>query len=163
MLCFHLRRNLRYYVTHLIFYSLRTCMLNRMFFRQTIVSQLSHSQQLSFQPNRDARSSEAVQVQNSIPSFFSGLLLRRTARHPLEFPRVFPRHARLVSGAFAAFPEAVAFLADEAGVADAAVFGAVVLFSGACEDILVSSLMLFRRRVFSGKKVWRSGGFFLVG
>ena len=44
MLCFHLRRDLRHYIIHLIFCSLRTCMLNRMFFHQTIVSQLSHYQ-----------------------------------------------------------------------------------------------------------------------
>lgn len=109
-------------------------MLNRTFFHQTIVSSLI-LKQLSFQPARDA-CSEAVQVQNSIPSS-SSLLLRRAARHALELPRVFPRHARLVPGTFAAFPEAVAFLAHEAGVADSAVFGPVVLLSGACE-VLVS-------------------------
>jgi len=67
----------------------------------------------------------------------SSLLLRRTTRHPLELPWVFPRHARLVPRAFAAFPEAVAFLADEPGVAEAAVFGAVVLLAGACGVWLV--------------------------
>ena len=66
----------------------------------------------------------------------SSLLLRSTARHALEFPRVLPRHARLVPGAFAAFPEAVAFLADETGVAEAAVFGAVVLLAGACVNFM---------------------------
>jgi hypothetical protein len=58
------------------------------------------------------------------------LLPRSSARHPLKLPGIFLRHARLVARAFAAFPEAVAFFADEACVADAAVFGAVVLFAG---------------------------------
>jgi hypothetical protein len=58
------------------------------------------------------------------------LLLQSATGRPLEFPWVLPRHARLVSGAFATLPEAVAFLADESGVAEAAVFGAVVLFAG---------------------------------
>lgn len=61
------------------------------------------------------------------------LLLRSTAGHSLELPRVLPRHARLVSCSFAALPEAVTLLADQSGVADAAVFWAIILFSGACE------------------------------
>ena len=72
------------------------------------------------------------------------LLLKRPTRRPLEFPRILPRHARFVASAFAAFPEAVAFLADEPGVAEAAVFGAVVLLAGACEvGIFVSCLVFF--------------------
>ena len=61
------------------------------------------------------------------------LLLKRPTRRPLEFPRILPRHARFVASAFAAFPEAVAFLADEPLVAEAAVFGAIVLFAGTWE------------------------------
>lgn len=82
----------------------------------------------------DARSEDFSTTPKKRASVSSGLLLpRRTARHPLELPRVLPRHARFIPGAFAAFPEAVAFLADETGVAEAAVFGAVVLLAGACE------------------------------
>ena len=82
----------------------------------------------------DAPSENPSTITNERASVSSDLLLpRRTARHPLELPRVLPRHARFIPGAFAAFPEAVAFLADETGVAEAAVFGAVVLLAGACE------------------------------
>ena len=122
--------------------------------------QLSHSQKLRFQPDRDALAAKPVQVQSASRQF-SSLLLRRTARHALELPRVFPRHARLVPGAFAAFPEAVAFLADETGVADSAVFGAVVLFSGACEFF-----WSVRCCFFAGKCLveWRFGvGVFALG
>ena len=59
------------------------------------------------------------------------LFPRLSTRQPLELPGVLPRHARPVPRAFAAFPEAVAFLADKPRVADAAVFGAVVLFARA--------------------------------
>jgi len=73
---------------------------------------------------------------------FSSLLLRRSAGHAFKFSGVFLRHARLVSSAFAAFPEAVAFLADETGVADAAVFWAVILLSGACEVVSTVRLLV---------------------
>jgi len=106
---------------------------------------LSHSQQFPHPLRRPQPT--AVQVQPNIYSYHlsnSSLLLRRTTRHPLKLPRVLPRHARLVPRAFAAFPEAVAFLADEPGVAEAAVFGAVVLLAGACEvGIFVSCLVFF--------------------
>ena len=101
-----------------------------------VTSHLSCHSQILPRPGRDAlAASEALQttITTHLALFFSSLLLRRTTRHALEFPRVFSRHARLVPRAFAAFPEAVAFLADEPGVADAAVFGAVILFTGACE------------------------------
>lgn len=77
------------------------------------------------------------------------VLPRCPTGRPLEFPRILPRHARLVSGAFAAFPEAVAFFADEPGVADAAIFGAVILFAGTCErgrgGLLVGRFLLMGR------------------
>ena len=96
---------------------------------------------VDFQTHRDARAEPPyVQVQSTLLFISSGLLLRRTTRHALELPRVFPRHARFVPGAFAAFPEAVAFLAYQACVADAAVFGAIVLLSGTCEvGVLVAA------------------------
>ena len=101
---------------------------------------------VDFQTHRDARAEPPyVQVQSTLLFISSGLLLRRTTRHALELPRVFPRHARLVPRAFAALPEAVAFLADETGVAEAAVFGAVVLLAGACVNFMsVASLGWWR-------------------
>jgi len=155
MLLFHLRRDLHYYITSLIFYSLRTCMLNRMFFHQAPTI----SPTLNTVPNPFEMLSQRSRA-NQHPVISSSLLLRRTARHPLELPRVFPRHARLVPGAFAAFPEAVAFLADEAGVADPAVFGAVVLFSGACEGFWSVRCCFFEGECLVE---WRSGGGFFVG
>jgi hypothetical protein len=61
------------------------------------------------------------------------LLPQGPAGRSLELPRILSRHARFVPSAFAAFPEAVAFFADEPLVAEAAVFGTVVLFAGTCE------------------------------
>jgi len=66
------------------------------------------------------------------------LLPQRPTRRPLEFSRILPRHARFVASAFATFPEPVAFFADEPLVAEAAVFGAVVLFAGTWELLLVN-------------------------
>ena len=107
-------------------------MLNDIYHQAAIVPLAFNSFHAKHQPRRS----------QSIPCKYyqhlSSLLLRRTARHALELARVLPRHARLVPGAFAAFPEAVAFLADETGVAEAAVFGTVVLFAGACGKMKLS-------------------------
>ena len=90
----------------------------------------------------------------------SSLLFRRTARHALELAGVLSRHARFVPGAFAAFPEAVAFLADKPGMAEAAVFGAVVLLAGTCEGgvWLVGSFVRWVCLLFGGECSREMGG-----
>lgn len=85
----------------------------------------------------------------SSPSSYSDYETSSDLQHPpavsnpslllgLAWKLTLPAHPRRIPGAFAAFPETPAFRTGQGRVAGAAVFGAVVLFSGACGAVVLA-------------------------